>query len=82
MSELSLNSEGFKRKEQYRRGEIKYCQWCVETGDWEHHDEHDIVEEHHREQEVYHHVEMIAFNGVCNRCGATADVEGEGCRKA
>jgi len=73
---------GAQREAAYKAGRIKYCQWCVETGDWDDHASHGIVEEHHREMTVYHHVEMIAFNGYCSRCGATSDEPGKGCRKA
>jgi hypothetical protein len=68
------------RQEAYKLGQIPYCQWCVEAGDWDNHSEHDLVEEVHHEQIVYHHVEMIAFNGECSRCHMQSDEPGLGCR--
>jgi hypothetical protein len=66
----------------YDKGFAPYCQWCVETGDWDNHSTHALLDEHERDQRVYHHVEMIAFNGQCSRCGQTSDEAGKGCRRA
>jgi hypothetical protein len=56
------------------------CQWCREVGQ-EDMQYHALWEEHEREQLVYHHVEMIAFNGECSRCHMHSDAPNQGCRK-
>jgi len=77
---VSYLAEFELRQALYKQGELPYCQWCVETGDWDNHADHAFLDEMDREGRINAHVEIIAMGAPCSWCHMTEDKPGEGCR--
>jgi hypothetical protein len=78
--EQRRHEAGELRQALYKQGELPYCQWCVETGDWDNHADHAFLDEMDREGRINAHVEIIAMGAPCSWCHMTEDKPGEGCR--
>jgi len=56
------------RQADYKAGRIAYCQWCVETNDWNNHSSHALLDEMDAERRNDRHNVNIENVGYCLTC--------------